>query len=271
MKKIIWVVLSITGFIFLYVIFLKYTISNTFVKKDIDALNLEYSYSDEEFEKVCKNMSRFSYVKGLTDGAFGIPMGGKTYYYKSRCYQDLARRTTNNIFCKKVIQRRSFIYNGSSVSEKSCLDEVKKIQESLSSAQKDVDQFKKTAEGAFEIINSENKVEKISADSWKISVTVKGSLFGEYDFRIIHSDVPLEDWDTLGLLASEEIVIKDQKKSFSWIIARDQLDKIFDPKVNPRQIHHIAIKLFLKKSDEGINFDPEHLTSIGNADIYTGN
>lgn len=116
-KYIIIFILVLAGFC--YGAFLKYTGSRGFVQKNIDALNLSYRYSNAEFKTVCDKMSPFSYVSGLSDGAF-LVIGGKTYYYKSRCYQELARRTQDEDLCAKVIERKVLFGDGSGVSPKEC-------------------------------------------------------------------------------------------------------------------------------------------------------
>ena len=209
MKKVLLITAICLVAALLYWVFLKYTRSTAFVKKDIDALNLTYRYSNEEFRNVCDNMSRFSYVSGLTGVFIPIPIPyGITYYYKSRCYQQLAIQTLDANLCTRVVERKSLFYDGSGVSERECRKEVAMAQENDKKQQEEVDKYKFSIEGAAKIVDTETKVEKMSPNSWKVNVSTEGTLFGEYEIKIVRGDVDIKDQDTRGLLLKENVSIK---------------------------------------------------------------
>ncbi|MEW5895534.1 MAG: hypothetical protein AB1650_07255 [Candidatus Omnitrophota bacterium] len=243
--------------------FLKYTGSETFVKKDIDALNLTYSYTDDEFKKVCDRMSPFSYVSGLTDALWGGVPGGRTYYYKSRCYQELAVRTLNPGLCKKVIERKSLFNDGSGVSEEGCLRDVALFKENEKKRKWESDQFKSSIEGVARIVQAETKVEKVSPDGWKASIVTEGTLFGEYEIEIRLGEMKT-------LLVEEKVQIRSEKESFEWIFTGDQFGEAITSSRTGKRIFNMAISLKLIKSDRGTSFGQGYLTSIGNVSIDIG-
>ena len=54
------------------------------------------------------------------------PDGMEIYYYKSRCYMELAIKTGNRKMCNQVKQRRSIFLDGAYFSLKSCLSEIQR-------------------------------------------------------------------------------------------------------------------------------------------------
>jgi hypothetical protein len=87
---------------------------------DAEMSNHYYRFSNAELETVCARMAPTAYIDGLTDGVLlAVPFTGRTYFYQSACYLELARRTANLAWCPKVRERKTMLGNGSSHSPKS--------------------------------------------------------------------------------------------------------------------------------------------------------
>jgi len=84
---------------------------------DAQVANNYYKFSDAQLEAVCAGMSPTSYVSGLTAGAWlAMPFTGRTYFYRSACYFELARRTGKVTYCQQVKERKTLLGDGSAMS-----------------------------------------------------------------------------------------------------------------------------------------------------------
>ena len=83
-------------------------IPQAWAQSDAEVTNQYYRYSNPQLEAACARMSPSSHASGLTDGAFvAVPFAGRTYYYQSDCYLELARRTADVAWCAKVRERKT--------------------------------------------------------------------------------------------------------------------------------------------------------------------
>jgi hypothetical protein len=234
----------------------RYTGSEAFVKKDMDASNRFHLSSFEEARKICDGMSSFSHVEGLTDGAF-IPFGGRTYYYKSSCYQELARETLDDSLCQKVSKRWPLLGDGSGVSSSECLRQVTLAHEAQSQRDKEAKHNRDVTEGEMEITRA--WVDPLTQDQWRVNVQVEGKLFGNYRF-----DVEASNLEQNKILVSEKTSLQVSNKLFSWVIKKGDL---MEESVKGPHIVSLAVSLYYLLP-EGIDFPgKEKLTSIGNASI----
>lgn len=236
-----------------YFIFDRYTASPAFVKRDVDTFNKSYSFSLDEFQRACEDMSPFSHVDGLSDGTF-IPFGGRTYYYKSYCYQELARQTVSESFCAKVRERWTLLGDGSGVSKVVCRQQVERARGVQSQIE---NESKKALEHRSQFLASDPMkitktwVEKLATDQWRINVQVEGSLFGQYEFEVRAHNI-----NTKYEPIVEDSLLQSKGNIFSWIIKRSDIVSTSDmlPKIVP-------ISVVLTYSDSGED------TSIGNTSI----
>jgi hypothetical protein len=167
-----------------------------------------------QLEAVCARMSPSSYASGLTDGAWGaLPLGGRTYFYKSYCYQELARRTRQMAVCQKVKERHSLLGDGSAVSQKYCETLVQAAMVSDAQQTAQADRHAAAVRGAFKITRA--TVTPHASGDWLISVHLEGSLPGNYRLEI-------ESLRERKLLV-EEAAAYDTGRDASWLIRRDEV------------------------------------------------
>lgn len=236
-----------------YFIFDRYTGSPAFVKKDVDALNKSYAYSSDEFRRACEDMSTFSHVDGLSDGAF-IPFGGRTYYYRSYCFQELARQTVNENLCVNVRKRWTLLGDGSGVSAVACRQQVERAREAQAQREnesKNALEQKKQFLASDPMKITKTWVEKLTDDQWRVSVQVEGSLFGQYKFEVRALNINTK----YGPIV-ENSLLQSKSRTLSWTIKRSDIVATSDmlPKIVP-------ISVVLTYSDSGED------TSIGNTSI----
>jgi hypothetical protein len=246
----------VVGAVIVYGAFLWLTGSSAFVREDVDTSNRFYSYSHEDLEKACDAMSSFSYVSGLTDGALiATPFTGRTYYYKSRCYYELARRTGRAEFCKKVKERNVFFGEGSGVSENACLRTVALASDAQAMRTREAERHAAAVDGAVKI--ERTSVAKVTKESWEIRVDTEGSLAGEYRFDVA-------SLNQNRVLVSETVFIKEPRASFTWIIERSAL---LDKTSRLPAIFPISVSLNYLMPQGSAEPTQEYLSSVGNATL----
>ncbi|MFZ2988611.1 hypothetical protein [Ideonella sp.] len=148
-----------------------------------DPANQYHRYSNEQLEAVCLAMSPSWHVSGLTDGAWGsFPGGGRTYYYRSACFMELARRTGNAAWCDRVLQRRSLLGDGSAVSPASCQAMVAQGQALQAMLQQSAAAHAAAVQGAF--VLGQPQVQPLPGGGWRISVDLQGTRPGRYRLEL---------------------------------------------------------------------------------------
>ena len=184
----------------------------THAQSDAEMANHWDSYSADGLEAVCKRISPASYVSGLTDGAWaGLPLGGKTYFYKSRCYMELARRTRNLTVCALVKERKTLFGDGTGVSPASCERTVTAALASGQAQEKLAAQHAAAVQGAF-------KIQSLQAQStpdgdWVLALQTAGSLAGKYQIEIKNSR------DNRVLLTQD--LESDHPENLRWTLQRN--------------------------------------------------
>lgn len=150
---------------------------------DADAANQFYRLSNEQLAGACAAMSPDTYVSGLTDGAWAaVPFTGRTYYYKSNCYMELARRTARPDLCQYVKERKTLLGDGSSHSPAACERMVASVTAARAQSQRDSERHAKAILGVFKILNG--TVTALADGNWQVSVQVDGTLKGAYQFDV---------------------------------------------------------------------------------------
>lgn len=188
--------------------------SPAFALEDAQVANNYYRFSDAELETVCDRMSPTSYASGLTDGAWAaIPFTGRTYFYKSGCYYELARRTGQRAFCSQVKERKTWLGDGSAVSPQSCERTVAQVLAARQAQQASADRHAATLVGAFKIRTGD--VQPLPNGDWLLTTHTEGALSGHYRFKV-------ERINTRKLLAAKDMVLTSDG-SQSWTITRGEL------------------------------------------------
>ena len=159
---------------------------HVWAQSDNELANQYYRYSNSELEAVCARISPTAHASGLTDGAIlAVPFAGRTYYYQSACYLELARRTADVAWCAKVRERKTLLGDGSSHTPASCQRMVVALQQSQASIHQSADRHAATVQGAFKIESAQATV--LPSGDWLLVVQTAGSLAGRYRLQIDNS------------------------------------------------------------------------------------
>ena len=160
--------------------------SLSWAQSDADIANQYYRYSSPALEAVCARMSPTSHPSGLTDGAWLAPaFAGRTYYYQSACYLELARRTADASWCAKVRERKTLLGDGSSHTPASCQRMVAALQQSQASMQQSADRHAAAVRGVFKITSA--KATALANGDWVLVVQTEGALAGRYRLQVDNS------------------------------------------------------------------------------------
>jgi len=155
-------------------------------QSDAEVGNQYYRYSNTELEAVCARMSQSSHASGLTDGALlAVPFAGRTYYYQSACYLELARRTVDVTWCVKVRERKTLLGDGSGHSPASCQRMLAGLQQSQARIQQSADRHAAAVRGVFKIESAQ--VTALPSGDWLLLVQTAGSLPGRYRLQVDNS------------------------------------------------------------------------------------
>ena len=208
-------------------------------------------YSNPELEAVCGRMSPTSHASGLTDGAWlAAPFAGRTYYYQSACYLELARRTADAAWCAKVRERKTLLGDGSGHSPASCQRMVDALRKSQADMKQSADRHAAAVQGAFKIESAQATA--LPNGDWLLQVQTAGSLPGPYRLQIDNSR------DRIRLVTQE--LTLPAPSPLRYTLARKQvLGNTALPAIFP-----IAVSLiYLLPANSGFA-GQEHLTSIQN-------
>lgn len=218
---------------------------------DAEMGNQYYRFSNAELEAVCGRMSPKSHVSGLTDGAFlAIPWTGRTYFYQSACYLELARRTVDLAWCPKVRERKTLLGNGSSHSPASCQRLVASVLQNQTRNQHSADRHAAAVQGVFKITSAQ--ATELPGGDWLLTVQTAGTLAGRYRFAI-------ENSRDRGRLVTQELSLP-LAGPHRWTLSRQQvLGRTALPAIFP-----IAVSLTFVFPEGSSNANEEHLTSIQN-------
>lgn len=221
---------------------------------DAQVANRLYQYANEQLEAVCAGMLPSSYVSGLTDGAWvALPFGGRTYYYKSACYYELARRTGRVEMCKHVRERKTLFGDGAAYSERSCERMVAAAKVASREQQAAADTHAGAVQGAFKI--RAVQVATLPNGNWQLTAHSEGLLSGAYRFEI-------ERLNGRKLLAFQELELS-APGSYRWTIEKHELIGSTPlPAIFP-----IAISLYYKLPLTSPYPNEKYLTSIQNVTL----
>ncbi|OYT90426.1 MAG: hypothetical protein CFE43_18185 [Burkholderiales bacterium PBB3] len=189
-------------------------IPQAWAQSDAEVSNQYYRYSNPQLEAACARMSPNSHASGLTDGAFvAVPFAGRTYYYQSDCYLELARRTADVAWCAKVRERKTLLGDGSSHTPASCQRMVAVLQESRARIQQSADRHAAAVQGVFKIESAHTTV--LPTGDWLLLVKTTGSLPGRYRLQVDNSR------DRIRLVTQE--LMLPQPAPLRYTLARKQV------------------------------------------------
>ncbi|OYQ40272.1 hypothetical protein CHU94_13300 [Rhodoferax sp. TH121] len=209
-------------------------------------------YSTEKLETACAQMSARSYVSGLTDGAWmALPGGGRTYYYRSACYQELARRTGNASWCAEVKERKTLFGDGSAVSPAQCARQVAQVQRDRAEQQAWAARHAAALQGAFTV--SGVKASEQARGEWLLLVTFEGRLPGRYRLEVARLT------PQRGILIDEELSLEADTQR-QWTLARPT---VLGP-AQPPAITPLSVSLFYLPAADNQAVPGPHLTGVRN-------
>jgi hypothetical protein len=215
------------------------------------AQNLD-RYSPSELEAACARMSSHSHASGLTDGAWmALPGGGRTYYYRSACYQELARRTGNPSWCAQVKERKTLFGDGSGVSPAQCERQVAQVQSNRAEQKASAARHAAAVQGSF-TVRSVKATEQPQGD-WQLAVTLEGRLPGRYRLEVARLN------PQRTILVNEEITLERNTQQ-QWVLARHA---VLGPAIPPA-IAPLSVSLFYLPSADNHAVMGPHLSSIYN-------
>ncbi|MBB1072942.1 hypothetical protein HUU62_00735 [Rhodoferax sp. 4810] len=218
---------------------------------DAQVANNYYKYANAELEAVCARMSPSSYASGLTDGAWlTMPFAGRTYYYRSHCYMELARRTAQVTYCQQVKERSSLLGDGSAVSPASCERLLAAAQAASRESQASADRHAVAVKGAFTLKSVD--IRAMPDGAWQLTARVEGVLSGPYRLEI-------ERLSPRKLLAAQDLQLTGQA-SYIWTLAR--ADVVGSTPVPA--IFALAVSLYYVMPSPLSEPGGQHLTSIQN-------
>ena len=154
------------------------------------------NYKVTELEAVCAAIAPGLYVSGLSDGAwFSLPGGGRTHFYRSACYLELARRTGRADVCPLVIERRSLLGDGSAYTPERCEQAAAAYREDQQKSALERTRYAQSVAGAFAI--SHFAVQPLPNRNWRLEVRADGTRPGDYvleirqirDGKVLHHEV----------------------------------------------------------------------------------
>lgn len=215
------------------------------------AQNLD-RYRTPELEAACARMSSHSHASGVTDGAWmALPGGGRTYYYRSACYQELARRTGNASWCAQVKERKTLFGDGSGVSPAQCARQVAQVQQDRAEQQASAARHAAAVHGAFTVRHVQ--ATELPQGDWQLTVHLDGDLPGRYRLEVARLN------PQRTLLVHEERTLERNTQQ-QWLLPRQA---VLGP-ATPPAIAPLAISLFFLPSADNRAVMGPHLSSIYN-------
>ena len=127
----------------------------------------------------CQAIDENAYSTGMIFNS----KGQATMFERSRCFQDLAIAERDLLLCKKVVERKSWFFDGSAISEKSCLKQVGQRIESdrKDFASRDFSQLHRLR--SFALARNGN------GKDYNFELETEGSTPGSYELKLIFTPV----------------------------------------------------------------------------------
>lgn len=245
-----------------YFVLMAVTSSERFVRGDVATLNRAGQMSNAELAIACEAMSRWSFVSGLSDGAFNA-LGGRTYYYRSSCFMELARRTLQPPYCDHVRTRHAILNRGASLSRHACLQVVRVgLQPQARNTQQQAE-FDRRMASASKL--STLTVTADRAGVWTERAQAQGSMPGEYLFELRNLAAAMSD--PLGLVSSNQQQLQGSTFDYAVTITSAQLQQCVACRAQGKRIYPLALSLSLLPPDGTGAGRAATLTSVLNTSV----
>jgi hypothetical protein len=143
-------------------------------------VGLSGAHADQFVEQKQQAIERCQAVdeKTYSTGMIFNPKGQVTMFERSRCFQELAAAERDPSLCDKVVERKSWFFDGSAISEKSCLERMaQRIEkDALDFASKDFSLLHRLRSAAF-ARNGNGK-------DFDFALNTEGSMSGAYELEL---------------------------------------------------------------------------------------
>lgn len=240
-----WTVALLLGIVAVgYWLLMAVTSSERFVRSDVATLNRAGQMSSAELAVACEDMSRWSFVSGLSDGAFNS-LGGRTSYYRSSCFMELARTTLQPQHCDHVHTRRALFNSGASLSRGACLQVVSAgLQQRAENVQQQA-KFNQRKASAFRLATLTVMADR--AGVWTVHAQAQGAMPGNYLFELRNLAAAMAD--PLGLVSSSQQQLRESTFEYAVTITSAQLQQCAACRADGKRIYPLALSLSLLPPD----------------------
>ena len=122
----------------------------------------------------CQAIDETAYSTGMIFN----PKGQATMFERSRCFQELAIAERDPALCGKVVERKSWIFDGSAISGKSCLEQVAQRRE------KDRQDFASRDFSRLHRLRSAAFMRNGNGKDFDLEVQTEGTMSGAYELEL---------------------------------------------------------------------------------------
>lgn len=151
-------------------------------------------FAEQKQQKIerCQTIDEKAYSTGMIFN----PKGQVTMFERSRCFQELAAEERDPSLCDKVVERKSWFFDGSAISEKSCLERVAQRIE------KDRQDFASKDFSLLHRLRSVGLARNGNGKDFDFELNTEGSTGGAYELEL-----------SVSRASGGETVLIDNKKS----------------------------------------------------------
>ena len=122
----------------------------------------------------CQAIDENAYSTGMIFNS----KGQATMFERSRCFQELAIAERDSALCGKVVERKSWIFDGSAISGKSCLEQVAQRRE------KDRQDFAARDFSRLHRLRSAAFMRNGNGKDFDLEVQTEGTMSGAYELEL---------------------------------------------------------------------------------------
>jgi hypothetical protein len=117
--------------------------------------------------------------KAYSTGMIFNPKGQVTMFERSRCFQDLAVAERDPSLCDKVVERKSWFFDGSAISEKSCRERV------AQKVEKDRQDFASKDFSLLHRLRSVDFARNGNGKDFDFELATQGAMSGAYELELV--------------------------------------------------------------------------------------
>jgi hypothetical protein len=136
-------------------------------------------FTEQKRQKIehCQAIDENAYSTGMIFN----PKGQVTMFERSRCFQELAVAERDAALCDKVVERKSWFFDGSAISQKSCLTRVSQRIE------KDAQDFASKDFSLLHRLRSVAFARNGNGKDYDFELETEGVFSGAYELKVVFS------------------------------------------------------------------------------------